>query len=427
MPRIVRGLLSCPKLADYFRQAFRPRRDWQVGIEVEKAGLHAAGGRPIPYDGAVASVRGILESYLATRGGEPVYEGEALIGLEGPWGSLSLEPGGQVEWSSHPAGDLARLRADLRAHLGVLEAAGRERGVRWLDVALQPDVPVAEMPWMPKARYAIMRRYLGERGRLAHSMMTQTTSIQCAFDFESDEDWATKFRVATLLAPLAVALFANSPRAEGGDTGWRSFRQAIWRETDPDRCGLPDVVFDPGFDIDAWVDWVCGVPAIFVGRGHGLVPSHGTTFQDLLSRSGCDAVTLDDWELHLSSIFTEVRSYTYIEVRSADLQVDPLIPAVPAFWAGLLYHPEASRAALEMSAAWDDPAAWRRAMDSAARRGLEGEIEGRPIRDLASRILGLAAWSLGNGASCAGPPDEATAPLRALALRHGLALREEGP
>ena len=40
---------------------------------------------------------------------------------------------------------------------------------------------------------------------------------------------------------------------------------------DPARCGLPAVVFDPAFDLQAWVEWVLDVPAIFRRRSEGLV------------------------------------------------------------------------------------------------------------------------------------------------------------
>jgi glutamate--cysteine ligase len=255
---------------------------------------------------------------------------------------------------------------------------------------------------MPKARYGIMRETMAKRGRLAHRMMTQTASIQCAFDYASDQDWTRKFRAAALVTPIAVALFANSRRVDGADSGWASYRQAIWRETDSDRCDLPDIVFDPAFGIDPWVEWVCDVPTLFLRREHGLIASGGTSLRALLSNCGCDVVTLEDWELHLSSIFTEVRSYSYVEVRSADRLPDPLVLAVPAFWTGLLYDDGALDAAVALGSVFDSPAAWRRGMDTAARSGLSGLVDGTPIAALAARALALSAAALDRGATCAG-------------------------
>jgi glutamate--cysteine ligase len=415
MPRIQRYKLSCPRLADYFRQAFRPREEWMVGVEVERMGRDAATGRPLRYEGAGPSVRGVLTRYAEARGGSLVLEGDRPIGIDGSWGGITLEPGGQVEWSSRPAQDLSELATGLDGHLAAMRAVAAASGAAWLDVAVDPVTPVAEMPWMPKARYGIMREILARRGRLAHRMMTQTASIQCAFDYASDVDWSRKFRAAALMTPIAVALFANSSRVDGAESGWASYRQAIWRETDPDRCDLPDVVFDRGFDIDAWVEWVCDVPTLFLRRGNGLIASGGEPLRALLANCGCDAVTLDDWELHLSSIFTEVRSYSYLEVRSADLLPEPLVLAVPALWTGILYDDDALDVALAIGRPVDSPGAWRAAMGEAARRGLSGTIGGRPIAELAGTLVARAAASLRAGGTCAGPGGEGAEALARLA------------
>jgi len=411
-----RGTLSCPRLVDYFLQAARPKERFAVGMEVEKLGTDPANGGALPYDGARRSVRAVLAAYHARRGGQTIHEGDHLIGLDGTWGTLSLEPGGQTEWSSRPAPTLDVLRIDLKAHLDVMRELEVALGIRWLDVGVHPTQAVAEAPWMPKARYVIMRDHLGARGRLAHRMMKQTTGIQAAFDFSSAEDWSRKFRTAALTMPVAVALFANSSRADGAETGWRSFRQAIWRETDPDRCGLPTVVFDPAFDIEAWVEHVLDVPAIFRYRHQGLVGAGGRPFREYLDRVGCDSVGIDDWELHLSTVFTEVRSYSYIEVRAHDLQPDPLILSVPAFWTGILYHDGALDAARELGAPYDSPAAWADAMERAARAALDDP----ELRDRAAQALGIAVHALRDGAACAGSSSDAAAPLLELAEARGI-------
>jgi glutamate--cysteine ligase len=111
---------------------------------------------------------------------------------------------------------------------------------------------------------------------------------------------------------------------------------------------------------------------------------------------------MDDWELHLSSVFTEVRSYAYLEVRSADLVPGPLVLAVPSFWTGLLYDDDARDEALELGRVFDSPAAWRRGMDAAARRGLAGVVDGTALSSLAAAALARARTALESGAACAG-------------------------
>jgi glutamate--cysteine ligase len=412
--------LTRESLYGYFLGGAAERDEWKLGMEVEKLGRDAGSGRPIPYDGQGASVRSVLELLRDERGGDPVFEADNLIGLDAPWGGISLEPGGQVEWSSRPQSDLAALDDELRGHLAAMRSASDRLGVRWLDVAVDPELPVSEMIWMPKARYKIMRDHLGRQGRLAHRMMTQTASIQAAFDYEDPDDWKRKFVAAALLAPVATALFANSSRVDGGDSGHRSYREAIWRETDPDRCGLPAVVFDDAFDLERWLDWILSVPTLFLHRARGLVPSGGEPFACLLGRSGCDAVKTEDWETHVSTIFTEVRSYTYLEVRSADLQPDELCISVPVFWAGILYHDGALDEVPRLTAGLRDHRSWEEAMRVAAREGLDGVIARHSIRDLARSALALSAEGLKSGAAWVGDPDRALGALARLAARHGL-------
>jgi CTP:molybdopterin cytidylyltransferase MocA len=224
---------------------------------------------------------------------------------------------------------------------------------------------------MPKARYGIMRDILGKRGALAHRMMTQTASIQCAFDFASDEDWTRKFRASALLAPAAVALFANSSRVDGKDSGTRRTAADLAgdrsRPVRPPRDRLRPGVLDRRVG-RVGVRRADAVPA----ARHRLAPVGGPPFRALLDRAGCDAVTMEDWELHLSSIFTEVRSYTYVEVRSADLTPDDRILAVPALWTGILYDDDALDRALSTREAV------RQRFRVAARDGRRGE--GRPVR-----------------------------------------------
>jgi glutamate--cysteine ligase len=246
-------------------------------------------------------------------------------------------------------------------------------------------------------------------------MMTQTASVQCAFDYEDHADWRRKFRAAALLAPAAVALFANSSRADGKPTGWRSYRQRIWQDTDPDRCGLPAVVFEPSFDIEAWLDWVLATPTIFRQRARGLVPTGGIPFRELMERRGCDVLRWEDWELHASTIFTEVRSYSYIEVRSADLLPRELVMSVPALWTGILYDEQALDRALELGQPFDDHGRWREAMTAAGRDGMAGRAAGVEIGEQARALVEAAIGGLGRGARCTGDGTTGRAALERLA------------
>lgn len=411
--------LSCDVMLDYFLDGATPREEWQIGMELEKMGRRADNGRPIPYDGDGPTVRKVLELIRERHGGDAVLEAGNVIGLAGSWGTITLEPGGQVEWSSRPQRSLTDLHRLLKGYLATLRDVAELSAIEWLEVGVDPVHTVAEMPWMPKERYRIMREYLRKKGRLAHRMMTQTASIQCAFDFADGADWRRKFKAAAFLTPVAVAMFSNSRIVEGQDSGYRSYRQAIWSETDDDRCGLPAIVFEPSFDMQRWVGWLLDVPLLFRRRAAGLVAPDGSTFRENLEGPLGDKLEMDDWATHCSSIFTEVRSYTYIEVRSADLLPDDLAFAVPTFWTGTLYDEEALDAALDLGRDLDH-AGWRQALESAARHGLDGNFGRYKIREIAGRALGAAVCALQRGVPGSGDPAEAVRPLEALATHLGL-------
>ena len=129
--------------------------------------LNAKTSRPLPYEAEGTDIRRVIEAYAAARGGSLVLEGDRPVGIEAPWGGITLEPGGQVEWSSRPAADLTTLGRDFDAHARTMRQVAEALGAAWLDVAVEPETPVSEMPWMPKARYGIMRETMAAKGRLA--------------------------------------------------------------------------------------------------------------------------------------------------------------------------------------------------------------------------------------------------------------------
>src|SRR5579863_6297885 len=119
---------------------------------------------------------------------------------------------------------------------------------------------------MPKGRYDIMRAYMPKVGSLGLDMMLRTCTVQANLDFADEADRVQKFRVSLALQPIATALFANSPFTEGKPNGWLSARAHIWTDTDPDRTGLLDFVFDDGFGFETYARYALSVPMYFVKR-----------------------------------------------------------------------------------------------------------------------------------------------------------------
>src|SRR5699024_5453510 len=99
----------------------------------------------------------------------------------------------------------------------------------------------------------------------------------------SEADMLKKFRVGLALQPIATALFANSPFYEGKPNGFKSYRSHIWTDTDPDRTGMLDWVFDDDMGFERYIDYALDVPMYFVYRNGTYIDASGQSFRDFLA------------------------------------------------------------------------------------------------------------------------------------------------
>lgn len=342
------------ELVDYIAAGEKPKADWRIGTEHEKFGFRLDDLRPPTFDGD----RGIeaLLTGLTRFGWEPVQEsvdGQPLrtIALLRDSASVTLEPAGQLELSGAPLQTIHETCAEVGTHLKEVKAVADELGLGFLGMGFQPKWRRDEMPWMPKGRYRIMRDYMPKVGSLGLDMMTRTCTVQVNLDFSSEADMIKKFRVSLALQPIATALFADSPFTEGKPNGYLSYRSHIWTDTDRDRTGMLDFVFEDGFGYERYVDYLLDVPMYFSYRDGVYHDASGQSFRDFL-RGELPALpgalpTLRDWSDHMTTAFPEVRMKRFLEMRGADGGPWNRLCALPAFWVGLLYDQTA------LDAAWD--------------------------------------------------------------------------
>jgi glutamate--cysteine ligase len=253
------------------------------------------------------------------------------------------------------------------------------------------------MPWMPKGRYAIMRRYMPLKGNLGLDMMTRTCTVQVNLDVADEADMVKKFRVALALQPVATALFADSPFTEGKPNGYLSYRSHIWTDTDPDRTGMLDFVFEDGFGFERYTDYLLDVPMYFSYRDGKYIDLAGKSFRDFLagklSELPGELPTLKDWADHTTTAFPEVRLKKYLEMRGADGGRWNQLCALPAFWVGLLYDSTA------LDAAWDlvkdfSMAERHTLRDGVPKYALKLPFRGATVRELAIEALKIAGTGL---------------------------------
>ncbi|MCZ6779663.1 MAG: glutamate-cysteine ligase family protein [Acidobacteria bacterium] len=385
---------SVSQLTDLYRRSFKPLSQHRIGLELEALPVLSS-GMPVPYSSECGpSIRSLLAEIGSAPGVQRAMEGEHLIGLSDEHGTISLEPGGQVEFSSRPARDLHELKILMTEHLRRLRQASAVTGLHWIEQAYQPFARLSQTEWMPKERYRIMRAYLPTRGRLALRMMSQTASIQCSFDFSDESDMERKFRTANRVTPLVQAITTNSPFHWGRPGRYLSHRTKIWEGTDPDRCGLLPMAFGEGPLIEQYVEYALDVPMMFLMRGGRWIPMKGRSFRRMLKDGYKGSLpTLEDWGLHLSGVFAQVRLKSFVEVRAHDLLPEDLAMAVPALWKGILY----DRAALDATYELMSDVSFEQAaglMTAVARRGLGLRFLGRPLLDRARQLVRIASEGL---------------------------------
>ncbi len=404
------------QLLDYFARGEKPADRWRIGTEHEKFVYRTDDFRAPSYD-EPGGIRDLLMA-LTPYGWTPVEENGHVIALAGPDGTVSLEPAGQLELSGAPLENLHQTCAETGRHLEQVKAVGEKLGLGFLGLGMWPDKARAELPIMPKGRYAIMLRHMPRVGSMGLDMMLRTCTIQVNLDYSSEADMAKKFRVGLALQPLATALFANSPLTEGHPNGMLSYRSHIWSDTDPHRTGMLPFVFEDGFGYERYADYALDVPMYFVYRGGRYIDAAGLSFRDFLkgelSVLPGEKPTIDDWADHLSTAFPEVRLKTFLEMRGADGGPWGRICALPALWVGLLYDQGA------LDAAWDLVKGWsmeeREALrNDVPRLALDAPLPGGgKLRDIAKDVLAIAHRGLAARARRNGSGDDETGFLEPL-------------
>jgi glutamate--cysteine ligase len=258
--------------------------------------------------------------------------------------TLTFEPGGQLELCTPPRVSIGALLSEIESSLAGLRVAAADDGVELLSVGIDPENPISAVPLQIESdRYLRMTRYLETIGPSGPRMMRQTAATQVSLDPGADP--GPRWRLLCDLTPYLTAMFANSPRYAGMETGYASFRARCWRLLDPSRTGVPEAHLPAHeaytrFALDAVDMWRPGEP---------------DTYRPFVDWVAEGTWTEGQWENHLSTLFPEVRPRGYLEVRSIDALATDMLAAPVVLLAGLVYDaPSAAEARRLLPAADDD-------------------------------------------------------------------------
>jgi glutamate--cysteine ligase len=383
--------LSRDSLISLYETYSRPQDEWLIGAEFERHLLHTD-GTPLPYFGE-PGVKWLLNR-IADRGWTVHSEGDNPIHLEKNGTHITLEPGGQFELSGRPFDNIQQVADETVAFSRMVAEMLEGTDITQVAIGYTPFAEIADISWVPKGRYTVMRTHLAQTGTLAHHMMKGTAAIQASYDFSDEADAAMKVGLSTRLGPLITAMFANSPLMCGEPNGWMSWRGRVWTQTDPQRTGFPTAA--ENFTFEAWVDYLLQVPMMFRQDEEGnWTSAEGQTFAQWFDDPGRPPPTMADWDLHLTSVFPEVRIKRTIEVRGADCVPMPLAMSFVALFKGLFYCSKATGQAADLSYAFARAGTKEERFDEACRLGLEGTVGGGTLAAWAEELVTCADAALG--------------------------------
>jgi gamma-glutamyl:cysteine ligase YbdK (ATP-grasp superfamily) len=299
-----------------------------LGREAEFPVVHA--------DGTAADVSALLP-LLAARDPSLVAkrEGDMLVALKNERVEYTLEVGrGTLEVVVGPAQDLHELQGRHDEARGPLLAAAADLGLHVLGYGIQPLTPASPGFMTPKDRYGVLLETIGA----PWLWFTLTASDQVHVSIARDE-LVGATNLCNLLAPVTVALCANSPVFDGVDCGAASAREHQMGEilADTYRHGMPG---GPDADARALVARLASQELLVLRRGGQIQPGHGTFAAHLEALGGADAPDAwSDFLLHEHYIWNSARPRSAIgtlEMRAACQQPLHESGAAAALGAGMV-------------------------------------------------------------------------------------------
>ena len=383
------------ELYRFFQPFAKPVAERRIGLEWEIFGVERETGKGLFYLGP-RGIEAILCRLAAAFHYEPILEEGHVIALKrgGDW--VTLEPGGQVELSASPVKTVFEIENQLKTFAGELKEVGKNYfpGMTWLSVGMHPFSSLDEISWVPKRRYALMASYLKSKGALAHDMMKRTATNQLNLDFPDEATALAQLRTVFGITSIVSALFANSSFSEGKPNGFLTRRVQIWNETDPARTGLLRELIQEGTSFRDYIEYLLDMPMIFIVRGEKWIPMEGISFRKFLreGKTG-ERATWPDFELHLSTAFPEARFKHYLEIRGVDAQRFPFIPAVAAFWKGILYDDQSRQASWQLVKDFS-PEERLKLHSALPKEGLKARFGRVPIFELAEELVRLSCEGL---------------------------------
>ena len=378
---------SKQQIIEYFNSGIKETKNFKIGIEHEKFLFNNNDNKRIDYSKIKEMFAALLEF-----GWNPILEKGNIIGLNKGGKNITLEPGNQIELSGDKLNHIHEACAESQDYLFELRQVTKKLDFKIVSAGFDPISKLNEIPNNPKQRYELMTKDMPLGGELSLDMMYRTCGTQLNIDYNSEKDFAKKFKIINSIVPVSIALFANSSIVEKKKSNYLSYRSKVWQSTS--RGGLPKLFLD-NLDFEKYADFIINFPILFIQHKGNYISGKKYIFKDFMDGNinevGNRLPKENDLSIHLSTIFTENRLKKYIELRSMDTCGWDCLCAGPAFYVGMLYGN--LNEVYELISRWDKDKIINAYLE-APQKGFNTQLMGKDLLYWASTLLDLSRKGL---------------------------------
>ncbi len=386
-------------LSDPFLKAVSPEQDFRVGVELEQFLVSRDSFEAVGYFDD-SGIQTVLKAFQTKFDWNAVFENDNVIALNKDSLTITLEPGGALEFVSPPLENINQIDQVISSFEQELVEILKSSNLDALPLGYLPFDTLESVKLVPKSRYDFMYDYMPKVGSRGREMMKLTSSIQVAIDYSSEEDACRKMRLAALASPFFIALSSSSLIKGGKPDHLASQRADIWANTDPARSGVPSFQIKNDASFEDYVNWALKAPIYFIVRDGQNFPAGGISFSEFIEgKFDFGKIENDpypvraDWEQHLSTLFPWIRLRHYVEVRSFDMGPPQAQRAATALVKGLFYS-EKSMSGMDKILHFNDSRSLSELFSAVSQDGLDARLEGVPIRSVAEHLVNIAEDAL---------------------------------
>ena len=369
-----------------------------IGIEGEKIGVQGGGGETAIYTGDQGFLAVLGKMYEELGWEISKKKGPYILQLKRGKSILDLESDGRIELAGSPHESIHDLAREFRIHQNEITEISDIFGISWLGIGYHPVSKNMDIEDLSIGRKQEMLDFFEEHKARTNNdfglaWYKKTAGIHATMDYSSEEDFGRKARLLFKMSPILTAMFANSPFAKEENTGYTSFRSHVTLNSGIDRFDIPESLYNSKFSYQDWIDHVLSLEVLFLKKGKKWIYPN-KSFADYLE-NGHEGVfaTWDDFDMHMRSVWMNVRLRGTIELRCIDSLPPSLVPAVPALLKGIFYSAEALDYLEKKTMSWSYDE-YKNLCQEAAKNGLQARIQGEKLLDIAKELLELADTSL---------------------------------